>query len=320
MEAIDIWYYYHKLKHMRKQKLLLPVLALIGANALWGLNTVFIKIGLETIPPHVSVSVRFLAASMILLPFALRGWVHLKKAEMFRFILSSVFTISLSSLALNIGLAKTPAFNAAVIWLIGPVLLLILSASFLKEKINLRTFIGILVAIVGSIIIIGRPLPGTNITDSMVGNLFIFLSVTFNVVAVLISKPLMKKANSYQATFLSLFPGALLVAIYAFTHLGSWTLNSVSSASMQAFTISTLIVVVSNSMFYWALKRKEAHATGVYAYVDPERLSWRLGLSWANGQALLLPLEWCLSWRGFTYQNCIPRKSNTYCLSTDKII
>jgi len=105
--------------------------------------------------------------------------------------------------------------------------------------------------------------------EALVGNLFLLLAVVFNVIAVLISKPLMKKAGSYQATFLTLFPGSVPVVIYSLTELSSWDMSSVSNAGLQAFFISIVFAAVANVLFYYALRRKEAHSTGVYSYLDP---------------------------------------------------
>lgn len=254
---------------MQKQKFLLPVLALVTANVLWGFNTVFIKISLETIPVAISVGARMVLASLCLLPLAIKTWKPLKKPDLFRFFLSSVFVVALCALSLNIGLTKTSASSSAVILLVEPILLLVLSASFLKEKIGLHTFIGILVAITGSMIIIGKPISGNDTADVLIGNLFIFMSIVFSAVAILISKPLMKKASSYQATFLTLFPGAVIVLTYALFNFKGWDPRTVSSSSAQAFFISTIIVLFANVFFYWALKRKEAHTTGVYSYITP---------------------------------------------------
>lgn len=255
---------------MRKQKLLLPILALIVANMLWGLNTIFIKIGLETIPPSLFVASRFAIAGLCVLPFALKNWKPLSKRETLHFIIASVVTITLSSFTLNLGLSMAPALNAAIIWLLGPILLLVLSASFLQEKISLRAFIGILVAILGSFIIISGASQGSaGTTGTLAGNLLLVLSVLFQAIAVIISKPLMKKANTYQATFLFLFPGSIPLAIYAASTLHTSNLTKISHTSALAFIACTAIIIVANVLFYYGLNRKSAHTTGIYSYLDP---------------------------------------------------
>jgi drug/metabolite transporter (DMT)-like permease len=252
----------------KKQKILLPILALVIANSLWGFNTIFMKISLETIPPAVSVGGRFFLASLCILPFALKTWKPLKTKYLLLFMLASVISICLSSLVLNTGLKQVPAFNAAVIWLMSPIILLVLSASVLREKINVRTFIGIIIAIAGSMIIIGRPDGGAGGQNNLAGNLLILLAVFFDIIAILMAKPLLKKVSSYQASFLCLFPGSVVVLIYAISQSGSWHVSSVSRASAIAVTLSLIAVAVANLLFYYALSHREAHTVGVYSYLD----------------------------------------------------
>lgn len=90
---------------MLKQKLLLPVAALLIANILWGINSTLIKLGLETIPVPMFISIKFLTASLILLPFAVKTWKPLTKKNFLLLMLSSVLYITVSALALNIGLS-----------------------------------------------------------------------------------------------------------------------------------------------------------------------------------------------------------------------
>ena len=254
---------------MLKQKYLIPIVALIVANALWGLNTVFIKIGTETISPALNVGLRFIVASFILLPFAIRSWRPLKRWDLLMYILSSIFTITLSSLTLNLGLAQAPAFNAAAIWLLGPIMLLVCSHKVLREKISFKVVLGISIALVGSFIVIGKPMQVTSSINTLTGNLFLLLSVILNTIAILISKPLMKKASAAQATFLTLFPGTVPVLVYALSQLDRPSFDRISSRSWSAFWISILVVVGANFLFYFALGRKKANTVGVYSYLDP---------------------------------------------------
>jgi drug/metabolite transporter (DMT)-like permease len=254
---------------MVKQKSTLPIVALALASILWGLNTPFIKMGVASIPVPIFMSIRFLIASLIILPFAIRDWRPLKRKDFLLLTLSSIFFISLSAVALNVGLSKTTALNAAVIWLLGPLLLFILSASYLKERLSFKTFIGIVVALAGSLIIIGKPWQaGASGLASLSGNLLVVVSVFCQTISILIAKPLMKKVSTYQATFMSLFPGIVPVALYALTQLPSWNIHATTHKSYQGLIYSTVAVVIANFLFFYALHYKKAQDTGVYQYLD----------------------------------------------------
>lgn len=252
---------------MKKQKYLLPILALVIANVLWGINTVLIKIGLETIPVPIFMSIRFLTASLVILPFAVHTWRPLKRRDLLLFILSSIFALTLSALMLNIGLSKTSAFNASVIWSMAPIVMFVLSAQVLKERMKLTTFFGILIALAGTIVIIGRP-EATD-ANTLTGNLFIVVSVFCGAIGTIICKPLMKKVSDSQATFMSLFPGIVPVAIYALTQLPKWDMTTTSSRSITGLIWSTIAVIFANYLFYYGLRYKRAQETGIYQYIHP---------------------------------------------------
>lgn len=145
-----------------------------------------------------------------------------------------------------------------------------LSVEFLKERLSVKTLTGIFVSLVGSIIIIGKPWEGSlGSADELTGNLFIVMAVLSSVIGTIIFKPLIKKTSSYQATFMSLFFGIMPIALYALTQLSSWDVQATSSKSIWGLVLSTIIIIISNFLFFYALKRKKVQSTGVYSYVQP---------------------------------------------------
>jgi drug/metabolite transporter (DMT)-like permease len=253
---------------MSKQKFTLPILALIVANILWGANTTFIKMAVISIPPEILLPLRFLFASLVLLPFAIRSWKPISLKDNLLLILASIFDISLSGLALNIGLSKTSAINAAVITLLEPLLLFILSVEFLKERMSIKTLAGIVLALIGSLIIIGKVWSvGSN--NELTGNLLVLISVFCFVTSIIIAKPILKKISSYQATFMCIFPGIVPVALYSLTQLHTWHVTATTTKSWQGLILSALVILVANFLFYFALRYKQAKQAGIYLYLDP---------------------------------------------------
>jgi len=245
-----------------------PIIALILANILWGVNTPLLKMGIATIPVPIFVSLRFFVASMVLLPFAIRVWQPLKRKDLLLLTLASVLYISLSSWLLNIGLSKTTAINTAVINLLSPIILLILSIAFLKERLNIRTSLGIILALAGSVIIIGRPWEGLNNSSQLAGNLLVLLAAFGTAISIIISKPIIKELSSYQAAFMALFPGVIPIGIYAVSQWPKWNVQATSAKSFAALIGSTLAILSANFLFFYALRIKRAQDTGVYQYLS----------------------------------------------------
>jgi len=255
---------------MAKQKRLLPILALILANILWGINIPLIKLGLRTIPVTIFIAVKFLAASLILLPLALKTWKPLRKKELGLMILSSLFCITIAAIALNIGLKYAPSINAGMINLLAPLLLGILSVEFLKEHMSLKTFGGALLALAGALVIIGKPwevnLSGQSV---LLGNVLFLLSMLSGVISSLIVKPILKKMSAYQATFLYLLAGTLPIVPWAATQLRGWSIHDVSRGGYVALIYGIIAITLANLLFIYGLKYKMAHTVGIFQYIEP---------------------------------------------------
>jgi O-acetylserine/cysteine efflux transporter len=251
-----------------KQKRLLPILALILANVLWGISTPLIKIGLQSIPVPVFIATRFFFAALLLMPLARSVWRPLKGSQLLVLALAAILDITLSVPAVNLGLTKTTASNTGIIWLLMPVFLFLLSVAFLKEKLQLKTFIGIMLALAGSLVIIGKPWDSGSMT-SLTGNLLVLLAVFLNALAVIIIKPLTKLFHHWQITFMYYLIGVIPLMIYASTRLSSWQISKITTHSWLALLACILTSTASNPLFYFALRSKTVQNVSVYQYLDP---------------------------------------------------
>lgn len=248
----------------------LPTIALIVVSILWGANVVFIKISTDSMPVPIFVASRFLIAGLILLPFAIRLWKPLRKRDLLLLVTSSLMYVSVSTVALNTGITLTTAINASIIGLLSPIVLLLFSALFLKEKINNQTFIGVCIAFAGGLVIIGTPwhIDQPNLKE-IFGNLLVFGSVLCHVISTIIIKPLSKRISPYQLAVMNFVPGAIPVAIFSLSYISVWEISTVPPEHWMAFTASTVVMVISNPLFFYALKHKPANETSVYKYINP---------------------------------------------------
>lgn len=255
---------------MRKNKNnLLPILALGAASLLWGINVPMVKLGLETFPVTVFMATKFLAASLILLPFAIRTWKPLKRKELGLLALSSFIYITFASLALNVGLTYAPSINSGIITLLGPLLLCILSVKFLKERMNLKTFLGVLLAFAGAMIIVGKPwdisLAGQ---ATLLGNALFLLAVLGVVIGTIIAKPVLGKTSSYQATFIILFVGILPIAAFSLTELPRFDVRDITTSGYVALFYGIFAITLANFFHTYGLKYKQAHQVGIFSYLE----------------------------------------------------
>lgn len=255
---------------MAKQKNLLPVIALVCASILWGINIPLVKLGLRSLPVTIFISVKFLAASLILLPFALKTWKPLSKVTWALIVLSSLLTMTAGAVLLNVGLQYAPSINYGIIDLLAPLLLSVLSVQFLKERMNLRSVIGVIVAFAGAAIIIGKPWEVSFNSQTVIfGNILFFASMLSGVIADLIFKPILKRFSPYQITFLCLFIGTLPIVPFALMQLRNWSYHSVTSGGYTALIYGIIAMPLANLFFFYGLKYKKAHSVAIFSYITP---------------------------------------------------
>lgn len=254
---------------MSKQKFTLPVLALVFAYILWGINTPVIKLGLRTVPVPLFLSITLVGASLLVAPFAIKAWKPLRSKDYALLILGSLISITLGNVVLLMGLQRVPAVNAALIGLFSPLLLFILSVEFLKERLSLRTFVGILIAFAGAVIVVGKPWSANTSQDVLTGNLLVVLAMFCDVIGTLIIKSVLKRANAYQVTFIHLLSGILPIAIFSLKYLGATSSLHIGKGGVIAMSFNIAIIATANCLFMYGLKHKKAQEVGIFQYIHP---------------------------------------------------
>ncbi len=255
----------------KKQKTTLTTtIALIIAYSLWGINTPLIKIGVEDIPISIFITIKMLGAAVVIAPFAFMSWKPLKIKTYLVLITSALIWISIGNLAFYSGLAKAPSINAALLELLGPLLLFGFSVQYLKEGFSIKTFLGILIALVGTLFVIGQPLVyGDANSPVNIGNFLFLLAVFCHVIGTVLVKPQLNKVGAAQATFIHLVFGVIPIAIYSLFQLDNWSITEVDTNSSVAIMYGIFVVTLANFLLVFALKRKKAQDIGPFFYIQP---------------------------------------------------
>lgn len=124
---------------------------------LWATSFVFVKIGLQDIPPVTFAGLRYFLAFLCLLLVLLlsRSRIELKelpKSAWARFILLGVLFYAGTQGAIFVALAYLPAVTVNMMWSFSSVLIALLGISLLSERPAWFQWIGMLLAIIGAFI------------------------------------------------------------------------------------------------------------------------------------------------------------------------
>ncbi len=292
----------HKDQNSKRALKFLAYGALITVTLLWALAGPVIKLTLEEIPPMHFLFFRFLIVCLIILPpTVLQIQQHpIKNREIPTLIILGI--LSQTSLAFTfLGYQYALAIDASIITLISPVLSIAAGHYYFKEKITLKTKLGIILASIGTALIIFEPLLGNSsplITREMraLGNMLILAGTLSFLVYTLWSKyALGEGSTKIRETFhkfrlFKLEKGRspmLLTFITFYVGLATFVpfvlLESKGFMGGHSFDISTLSFIgtlgliymaifssiVAYTLFQWALVHVTVADTAFFNYLSP---------------------------------------------------
>ncbi|MDD7884574.1 DMT family transporter [Flavivirga sp. 57AJ16] len=233
--------------------------ALLGANLIYGVNYIVAKgIMPDKIGASAFVFIRLFFGTILF--WVIKSFIKEKVAskDMLRIVACGLLGAAANQLLFFNGLSLTSPIDASIIMTSTPVLVLIFSFIFLKEKITRNKALGSAIAGIGAVFLIwyGNNAGGTS---SFLGNLFIFLNASSYGLYLVIVKPLMKKYHAI--TIIS------WVFLYGFIFMLPFGLGDFITTDFTAFNLNTYLVIAFVVIFTTFL----AYLFNIYAlnYVSP---------------------------------------------------
>lgn len=150
---------------------------LLLATVIWGLAGPILKYSFAYISPFEFLFWRFLLACLVTLPIMV--WYYkkhpLKTHDYVRLVVLGLLCTTINLSLLFVGLEKTTVIEATLIGSLTPLLVVVFSSFFLREKISRRMQLGLSLALAGSTLTIFQPLVSGNAFSNFTGNLLLVL-------------------------------------------------------------------------------------------------------------------------------------------------
>ncbi len=257
---------------MTKQRIF-AILAATTASTIYGINHTIAK-GLmpDIIKPFGFILLRVSGAAIIFWILSLFFTSEkIDRRDWFRFVICAFFGMVLNMLAFFKGLSLSTPINSSVIITLSPVLLLVLSAVILRERITWIKSLGIFLGLAGALLLILFGLKEQpNAPNIPLGNLlFIVNAASYSIYLILI-KPLVPKYSSItlmKFLFLFAFLINLPIGISEFTEV-EW-----ASLPMDDIWKLGFVVICTTVMTYllniYALKQLSPSTIGAFIYLQP---------------------------------------------------
>lgn len=120
------------------------------------------------------------------------------KKDFPRIIWAAFFGVALNMLSFFKGLSLTSPISASVLMVSTPIIVLILSAIILKEKMQKRMMFGIFLGLIGTAFLILYGKSSGNATNPSLGNLLVFINAVSYGLYLILVKKLMQKYNPFN--------------------------------------------------------------------------------------------------------------------------
>lgn len=249
------------------------LLAATAASAIYGVNHTIAK-GLmpDIIGPYGFILLRVSGAALLF--WLLSLFFPSQKVDRKDYLLLMVCAFFGMVLNMNMffkGLELSTPINSSVVITLSPVLLLVLSALFLKEKITGLKATGIGLGLLGALLLIlFGPSTQTNAPNIPLGNLFFIVNAASYSVYLILVKPLVAKYNSITLMKFFFFFAVLMnlpIGISEFKEV-AWTALGFSEIWKLAFVVvgTTVLTYLFN---IYALKQLSPSTIGAFIYLQP---------------------------------------------------
>lgn len=249
--------------------------ALLTACFLWAVSFVATKVALEEAPPLVVVALRLAISAMCFMI-----WVAVKPAatRLTGRQWGGLAWLSLLGTGLHygtqtVGLQYTTASNASLYAVTGPITIVLLSAIILRERITALKTLGIAVAIVGVLVVMGVG-EGVelDLQGHVMGDLLVMLSIVMWGLFTVFGKKLTDEIGALRVTAMVTLIGAIYMAPVGLWqaradgfHLGGLSPSAWLSVAFLGVGCSFLATL----LYFIALGRSESQRVGAYLYTIP---------------------------------------------------
>ena len=247
--------------------------AVLIANLMFGINFTLVKM---ISPAYIGAFGLNLVRVIITVGLFWLFWLMKPKnagialQDVPRFIVCSITGVAINQLLFIKGLTLTTPIHAALLMLVTPVFILLISVAFKTEKMNLPKLMGLTLGIGGAAILISGRASGAEGKNILIGDIMIILNAVSYAFYYVTVKPLMFKYKPIHVIRWVFTIGIVLILPF--------TLNSFLATDWQAFEtkqfISLAMVVIGGTFVaylftVYGLQHLSASAAGSYIYLQP---------------------------------------------------
>ena len=200
-----------------------------------------------------------------------RFWLDekIEKKDFLLLIVCGMFGVVINQEMFFAGLSITTPINAALIMIMTPILVFVISFFLSHEKATWQKILGLVLGLSGALVILaGR---GFNFSsDTLLGDLFILINATSYAIYLVMVRPLMKKYHPLTVVKWVFFFGLIPVTV-----MGLQQFNQIEwhTFTTQTWVAVAFIIICTTFLAYLlnmlALREVYSSVVGAYIYLQP---------------------------------------------------
>lgn len=187
-----------------------------------------------------------------------------------RIIFAGFFGVALNMLSFFKGLSLTSPISASVLMVSTPMIVLILSAIILKERMQKRMIFGIILGLIGTAFLILYGKSVGNATNATLGNFLVFVNASSYGLYLVIVKKLMDKYNAFNFAKWIYLIGFIMVLPFGWSEFQAidWVLMPMDIYLKTGFVVvfSTFLTYLLNLL---TMRELKPTTISVFVYLQP---------------------------------------------------
>jgi drug/metabolite transporter (DMT)-like permease len=272
-------------------------LAVLGANIIYGITFSVAKdVMPDYLTPNAFILIRVTGAVLLfwLLAKSLKISDSIQKRDWGRLALAGVFGVAANQLLFFQGLSRTTPINASIIMTVNPVMVLLIAAIVLRNKITLTKASGIFLGLSGAILL-NTYVNGEWVVPSFsggtaTGDFLVFLNATSYAIYLVIIKPIMQKYNPITVIKWVFTFGFIYVLPFGFMQL-----QATDFSVIPGFVYGEITFVVIATTFFaylfniYGLKKLNPSTVSIYIYLQPF-FATIVALTWGKDELSIMKI------------------------------
>jgi drug/metabolite transporter (DMT)-like permease len=248
-------------------------LVLLAANVVYATSYVVARVTLAHVPPTTLAVLRLVVGALVLAPLARpAGAAPLSRDDRRAVAWMGVLGFGAAYAFSNWGIAGSTATNAALLIVVEPLSLILLSPLLLGERLTAREAAGAALAVVGTVLVVIDGIPGVTraLAPHWRGDLLLVLAGVAYASYSILGRRVLARHEAGGVTLRSLVWGAATLLPLAFAEWvagarPAWTTAAVAGTLYLAIVVTALGYLVWN----WALRRVPAPRAAIFLNVQP---------------------------------------------------